>query len=164
MQSLWFGIAVAAVVVLTRQSRAATPAGLAPADGPKLCEQAIALTRLGEVGLEAARTVEALAQTARANAAAIEALLGAASQQGDEDGQWGARRKELRRKQQEATNTALELTLLATNATKESMASARTGADLGGFLLTLAAVNTGGSPAAPSRAWPVRSKPDTAAK
>ncbi|KAH8615578.1 hypothetical protein ERJ75_000571700 [Trypanosoma vivax] len=68
MQSLWFGIAVAAVVVLTRQSRAATPAGLAAADGPKLCEKAFALTRLGKVGLKAARRVESLAQTARANA------------------------------------------------------------------------------------------------
>ncbi|CCD21258.1 hypothetical protein, conserved in T. vivax [Trypanosoma vivax Y486] len=150
MQSLWFGIAVAAVVVLTRQSRAATPAGLAPADGPKLCEQAIALTRLGEVGLEAARTVEALAQTARANAAAIEALLAAASQQGEGDGQWEQRRKELRRKQQEAANTALDLTLLATKAINASVTSARTGADLGGFLLTLAAVGTGG-PAATAK-------------
>ncbi|KAH8606121.1 hypothetical protein ERJ75_001546700 [Trypanosoma vivax] len=84
MQSLWFGIAVAAVVVLTRQSRAATPAGLAATDGPKLCEKAFALTRLGEVGLEAARRVEALAQTARANAASIEALIAAASTQGNQ--------------------------------------------------------------------------------
>ncbi|KAH8606115.1 hypothetical protein ERJ75_001547900 [Trypanosoma vivax] len=150
MQSLWFGIAVAAVVVLTRQSRAATPAGLAAADGPKLCEQAFALTRLGEVGLEAARTVEALAQTARANAAAIEALLAAASQQGEGNGQWEQRRKELGRKQQEAANTAKALTLLANKAINASVTSARTGADLGGFLLTLAAVNTGG-PAATAK-------------
>ncbi|KAH8615429.1 hypothetical protein ERJ75_000586000 [Trypanosoma vivax] len=146
MQSLWFGIAVAAVVVLTRQSRAATPAGLAQADGPKLCEKAFALTRLGEVGLEAARKVEALAQTARANAASIEALIAARSTQGEPDDAWDAQRAALRRKAEEARSAAAELTLLANNATKQAMAAARTGADLTGFLLTLAAVRTGAEP------------------
>ncbi|KAH8615640.1 hypothetical protein ERJ75_000564600 [Trypanosoma vivax] len=147
MQSLWFGIAVAAVVVLTRQSRAATPAGLAAADGPKLCEKAFALTRLGEVGLEAARTVEALAQTARANAASIEALIAAASTQGEPTDEWNARRNALMGKAEEANSAAKELTLLAHNATQQAMAAARTGADLEGFLLVLAAVGTGGNSA-----------------
>ncbi|KAH8615534.1 hypothetical protein ERJ75_000575200 [Trypanosoma vivax] len=57
MQSLWFGIAVAAVEVLTRQSRAATPAGLAAADGPKLCEKAFRVDTPGRgwAGSSAAR-------------------------------------------------------------------------------------------------------------
>ncbi|CCD20371.1 hypothetical protein, conserved in T. vivax, (fragment), partial [Trypanosoma vivax Y486] len=145
MQSLWFGIAVAAVVVLTRQSRAATPAGLAATDGPKLCEKAFALTRLGEVGLEAARRVEALAQTARANAASIEALIAAASTQGEPSDEWAEKQDELRRHKVDAEAAAQELTLLAHNATQQAMAAARTGADLSGFLLVLAAVGTGGS-------------------
>ncbi|KAH8603824.1 hypothetical protein ERJ75_001782600 [Trypanosoma vivax] len=147
MQSLWFGIAVAAVVVLTRQSRAATPAGLAAADGPKLCETAFALTRLGEVGLEAARRVEALAQTARANAASIEALIAAASTQGKPGDAWNAQRDRARQKASGAQSAAAALTLLANNATQQAMAAARTGADLSGFLLVLAAVGTGGSSA-----------------
>ncbi|CCD19843.1 hypothetical protein, conserved in T. vivax [Trypanosoma vivax Y486] len=148
MQSLWFGIAVAAVVVLTRQSRAATPAGLAAADGPKLCEKAFALTRLGEVGLEAARRVEALAQTARANAASIEALIAAASTQGEPGDAWDAQRDRARKKASGARSAAAALTLLANNATQQAMAAARTGADLSGFLLVLAAVGTGASSAA----------------
>ncbi|KAH8615641.1 hypothetical protein ERJ75_000564800 [Trypanosoma vivax] len=143
MQSLWFGIAVAAVVVLTRQSRAATPAGLKATDGPKLCEKAFALTRLGEVGLEAARRVEALSQTARANAASIEALIAAASTQGTPGDGWDAKRDELMGEARKAETAAEALTLLANSATKQSMAAARTGADLSGFLLVLAAVGTG---------------------
>ncbi|CCD21581.1 hypothetical protein, conserved in T. vivax [Trypanosoma vivax Y486] len=145
MQSLWFGIAVAAVVVLTRQSRAATPAGLAATDGPKLCEKAFALTRLGEVGLKAARRVEALAQTARSNAASIEALIAAASTQGESGDEWAEKQDELRRNKVDAEAAAQELTLLAHTATQKAMAAARTGADLRGFLLVLAAVGTGGS-------------------
>ncbi|KAH8610221.1 hypothetical protein ERJ75_001123600 [Trypanosoma vivax] len=152
MQSLWFGIAVAAVVVLTRQSRAATPAGLAAADGPKLCETAFALTRLGEVGLEAARRVEALAQTARANAASIEALIAAASTQGEPGDAWNAQRDRARKKASGARSAAAALTLLANNATQQAMAAARTGSDLSGFLLVLAAVGTGASSDAEGRA------------
>ncbi|KAH8615642.1 hypothetical protein ERJ75_000564400 [Trypanosoma vivax] len=145
MQSLWFGIAVAAVVVLTRQSRAATPAGLAAADGPRLCEKAFALTRLGEVGLKAARRVEALSQTARTRTANIEALIAAASTQGEPTDAWDAEKDGHRRKASGARSAAAELTLLANNAEKQAMAATRTGADLSGFLLVLAAVGTGAS-------------------
>ncbi|CCD19924.1 hypothetical protein, conserved in T. vivax, partial [Trypanosoma vivax Y486] len=145
MQSLWFGIAVAAVVVLNRQSRAATPAGLAKADGTQLCEKAFALTRLGEVGLEAARQVEALEQTARANAATIAALVAAASTQGEPTAEWEAEHARLTRRKVAAEDAAKHLTLIAGTTTQQAVAAARTGADLSGFLLVLAAVGTGGS-------------------
>ncbi|KAH8615572.1 hypothetical protein ERJ75_000571000 [Trypanosoma vivax] len=72
-------------------------------------------------------------------------MLAAASTQGEPGDAWNAQRDELRRNKVDAEAAAQELTLLAHNATQKAMAAARTGADLSGFLLVLAAVGTGGS-------------------